>query len=203
MAGKWFVSNVSGNPLDMATGYNIAVSSEVNSNINPLTTPPVSSSPFTPGAKIDNSGQRVFVTVIGKTQGQFAGENNSTRMEVSGFEMEVTSPRDLATGQSTGKRMHLPLKFQKITGPASIQFFKAVSTNEQLTTLTFEVYKPSANGTSVLDYKIILSNAAVASFKQSFTEGQKGFVDTIMVSAQKFDLINGNLVASDSINSPL
>ena len=195
--GKWFVSNNNGKTMDIATGYNIAIGSEVNTN--PITTPTVNSSPFTPGAKVDNSNQRVFITVIAKTQGQFTGENNTTRMEISGFEMEVNSPKDLATGQSSGKRQHLPVMFQKATGPASVQFYKAVASNEQLTTITFEVYKPSAGGTSVLDYKITLKNATVASFKQSFAEGQKGFIDTIMVTAQTFELTNGGLSATDSI----
>lgn len=195
VAGKWFVSNGNGKTMDIATGYNIAIVSD----INPITTPPANSSPFIPGPKADNSGQRVFVTVTGKAQGQFAGENNTTRMEISGFEMEVNSPRDLATGQSSGRRQHLPVMFQKATSPASIQFYKAVASNEQLTTVTFEVYKPSAGGTSVLDYKITLQNAAISSFKQSFAEGQKGFIDTIKVTAQSFELTNGGLSASDTI----
>jgi type VI protein secretion system component Hcp len=84
-----------------------------------------------------------------------------------------------------------------------VQFYKAAAANEQLTTVVFEVYKPSATGTSVLDYKITLTNASISSFKQSFAEGQKGFVDTIMVMAQKFDLINGGLMASESLNNVL
>lgn len=50
-------------------------------------------------------------------------------MEVIGFEMEMTSPRDLATGQSSGKRQHLPVMFQKTTYPASVQFYKATTAN--------------------------------------------------------------------------
>jgi len=195
MTGKWFVNSVSGKPLDMATGYNISISSEVN----PITTPPVNTTPFVPGAKVDNSDQRVFMTVLGKIQGQFTGENNTSRMEISGFEMEVTSPRDLASGQSSGKRLHFPIVFEKAMGPSSIQFFKAVATNEVLTTIVFEIYKPSAGGANILDYKITLTNAAVSGYKQFFSEGQKGFVDSIKVVAQKFDLTMGNLNASDTI----
>jgi type VI secretion system secreted protein Hcp len=200
-AGKWFVSNTKGKTMDIATGYNISISSEIKND--PVTTAPANIIPFVPGAKVDNSGQRVFVTVLGKIQGQFAGENNTARMEVTGFEMQVNSPRDLATGQATGKRQHPPVMFQKNIGPASVQFYKASATNELLTTITLEVYKPSASGTSVLDYKIILTNATITSFKQSLIDGSKGFTDTIMVTAQKFDLISGNLMASDSINNTL
>jgi type VI secretion system secreted protein Hcp len=198
-AGKWFVSNTKGKTMEIATGYNISISSEINNNA--VSTPPVNSSPFVPGAKANNSGQRVFITVTGKTQGQFTGENNTSRMELIGFEMEVTSPRDLATGQASGKRQHTPVMFQKATGPASVQFYKASAANELLSTITLEVYKLSINGTSSLDYKIVLTNASIVSFKQSFAEGQKGFIDTVTVTAQKFDLINGGLMASDSLNN--
>ncbi len=198
-AGKWYIMNRSGKTLDYATGYNISISSGTNVTNNPVTTPPVNTTPFVPGAKSDNSGQRIFMTVVGKMQGQFVGENNTNRIEVTGFEMEVNSPRELASGQASGKRLHLPVMFQKATGPASIQFYKAIATNEQLTTVTFEVYKPSASGADILDYKIILTNAGMSSFKQSFTEGQKGFVDSIKVIAQKFELTIGGLNTSDTI----
>ncbi len=66
-AGKWFVSNNNGKSMEIATGYNIAIGSEVNNNT--IAPPPVNSSLFIPGAKVDNSGQRVFITVTGKIQG--------------------------------------------------------------------------------------------------------------------------------------
>lgn len=40
---------------------------------------------------------------------------------------------------------------------------------------------------------------AITSFKQSFAEGQKGFIDTIMVTAQTFELTNVGLSATDTI----
>ena len=145
-AGKWFIEKANGNTLDLLTGYNIAVSSERNSSSSAITAvrtktpPPVTAlGSFTPFAATDHSGQRVFVTVLGQVQGQFAGELGTARMEVFNFEMETNSPRDLASGQATGRRQHQPVMFQKYTGAASIQFFKAITTNEKLTSVIFEV----------------------------------------------------------------
>ena len=200
-ASKWYISNINGSTLDYSIGYNIFISSGTNANTNPVATSItpslVNTTPFVPGAKVDNSGQRVFMTVVGFTQGQFAGENNSTRMEVTGFEIELVSPTDAASGQVTGKRPHLPILIQKATGPASMQFFNANVTNENLTTVTFEVYKPSASGANMLDYKISLTNAHISSFKQTFSEGQKGFIDLIKIVFKKINLNNGGIIASD------
>ena len=183
-AAKWYITNSNGNTLDFATGYNISVSAGRSSTTNAMTantnvTSLINTASFIPGPKTDNSGQRVFMTVSGKTQGAFTGENNASRMEVTGFEMEMISPRDMASGQATGKRQHTPILIQKATGAASSQFFKAFTTNEQLTTVTFEVYKPMTTGGDVLDYKIILTNSSISYFKQSYAEGQKGFIDSI------------------------
>jgi type VI secretion system secreted protein Hcp len=197
--GKWFIMNSSGKPLDYAIGYNIFISSETNAGTNPAITPLTNTTSFVPWTKSDNSGQRIFMTVVGKTQGQFAGENNTSKMEVTDFEMEVTSPRDLASGQMSGKRLHLPIIIQKATGPSSIQFYKAIATNEQLTTVTLEVYKPSASGANILDYKIVLTNAFISNFKQSLTEEQKGFIDVIKFTEQKIELSIGGLSTSDAI----
>jgi type VI secretion system Hcp family effector len=197
-AAKWYITNISGKPLDYATGYNIFISSETNANTNPATTTPVNTTPFVPTTKIDNSGQRVFMTVVGKTQGSFPGENMTTRIEIISFEMEMTSPRDMVSGQASGKRQHFPIIIQKATGVASLQFVKALTTNEQLTTVTFEVYKPSAAGANVLDYKIVLTNAAISNFKQYYIEGQKGFIDSIKFIFQAIEFNNGGTGVSDT-----
>src|SRR5436190_5160035 len=155
--GKWYITNASGKTLDYLTGYSISIPEvTVATTINPQ-----DNTPFTPGIKNDNSGQRIFITVVGKAQGVFTGENGSNRIEVTGFEMEVDGARDIGTGQSSGRRQHPPIVVQKDIGPASIQFYKALVTNEQLTTVTLEVYKPSAGGADVLEYKILMTGAYI------------------------------------------
>ena len=111
--------------------------------------------------------------------------------------MEVNSPRDLTTGQASGKRQYLPILIQKATGPASMQFFNAITHNEQLT-VTFEVYRFSLNSAVILDYKIVLTNAGISKFKQSFIEGQKGFIDSIGITFQKIELSIGGISTSDT-----
>lgn len=180
-AGKWYITNVSGKVFDFATGYNISISSGTNAN-----TTPVNTTPFSPTTKIDNSGQRVYMTVLGKTQGQFAGENMTNRIEITNFETEIDNNKDLL----------YTAMIQKPTSPSSIQLFKAFSVNEQLTTVTFEVYKETVNGAVILDYKIVITNARVSSFKQSFAGGQKGFIDLIKIAFRTIEISIGGVSAT-------
>ena len=198
-AGKWYISNSNGSTLDFAAGYNISISSDKSSATNAITianpgTTTINTTAFVPGRKTDNSGQRVFMTVVGITQGPFPGENMTTRIEITGFEMETNSPRDLASGLAVGKRQHLPILVEKATGTASLQCFKALTTNEQLSTVTFEVY----NSSKVLDFKIVLTNAFVSYFKQFYADGQKGFVDSVKFTYQTIEFNKGGVSVSDT-----
>jgi type VI secretion system secreted protein Hcp len=207
-AGKWFITNLKGNALDLATGYNISINYETGeivpattaktiSIVNPVTIAPVSA-PFIPGPKLTNSGQRVFITVTGKSQGIFPGDNNTSKVELTGFEVEMISPRDLASGQATGKRQHLPFIIEKPSGTASVQFLKALTGNEQLSTVTFEIYGVSASGSLVLDSKIVLTNASIIDLKQSYVDGQKGMTDIIKMAYQSIEFTRGGITASDT-----
>jgi len=204
VAGKWYIVNKNGNIFDFNTGYSIMIL-ELGVDATPPVTatttinPPVNTSPFTPGTKSDNTGQRMFMTVVGKIQGQFTGENNTTRIEVTGFELELNAPRDLITGQATGRRIRMPIMVQKLTSPSSIQFFRALTTNEQITSVTLEVYRPSASGTSSLDYKIVMNNASISYFKQTFSDDQKGLMDTIKIISSTVTLTYGAISSSDTL----
>ncbi len=208
-AGKWFIAKSNGNTLDLATGYNISISSERNSSSSPITTvrsgtnaPVTVKNPFIPFAATDHSGQQVFITTVGATQGQFTGENGTNKILLAGYEMDLNTARDASSGVATGRRQYSPILFQKAAGAASVQFFKALVTNENLSSVTFEVYEPSSTGSgaTVLSYKIVLGGVHVAGFKQSFIEGQKGLVDSIKLVFTSIALtnINGAVTATDT-----
>ena len=205
-AGKWFVSDSKGKPLDIATGYGISISSSNISTTNALTitSPATNTTAPVPPMANPNQRQEIFMTVVGTMQGQFPGENNNTpKISISSFEMEIISPTDMATGQSTGKRQHLPIMVQKANGIASLQFFKALTTNEKLTTVTFEIYKRNNTGVLVFDYKIVLTNASISQFKQSYAEdeGRPGSflsVDSIKLIYQTIEYNYGGTGVSDT-----
>lgn len=159
-------------------------------------------------------GQRMYVTVEGMRQGTFKGESNveklKNKIELTGYEMEVSSPRDAATGMASGRRVRQPITIHKLYGAASIQFYQALTTNEQLKSVTIEMYKTSPDGTEKLDYSIKLTNASISSFKQSFGTASvlpagspKGLIDEIRFSYQSIELSNPSVgvTATDNWNN--
>ena len=83
-----------------------------------------------------------YVTIQGQKQGKLRGE--STRKGQEGkmiglaYDYGVKSPRDVATGQASGKRQHSPITFSKEWGASTPQLFQALVSNEVLTTVLFE-----------------------------------------------------------------
>lgn len=118
---------------------------------------------------IEGSGERMFITVEGTKQGKFKGQDNQLkqgdRTEITNFAYEVVSPRDLASGASSGKRQHKPITITKPIGAATPQFFQAITTNEVLKTVVISFYNeyPSEAGPS---FEVKLTNANVSGFKQ-------------------------------------
>jgi len=111
-----------------------------------------------------------YVTIKGTTQGKFKGESSREghKEKIAGlkFGYELKSPRDIATGQASGKRQHNPVSFTKEWGPSSPMIFQACATNEVLTDVLFEFIKTDPNGKEVIYHKIKLTNATVANIKQ-------------------------------------
>jgi type VI secretion system secreted protein Hcp len=115
------------------------------------------------------------LSIKGKTQGQFKGEGVLNRRKDSwipalGFEYEIKSPRDAATGQRSGKRQHSPITIVKEWGAATPQIFTALVTNEVLSEVVFEFTRTNSNGEEYVFHKIKLTDGTVSQIKQ-FTGG--------------------------------
>lgn len=110
-----------------------------------------------------------YLTVEGTKQGKFKGDSprdaHKDHTVVLGFDYEVKSPRDAATGQPSGKRQHQPLTVIKEWGPATPQLFQALVTNEVLKTVRLEFFRPTGNGAEEVFHTIELTNATVSSLK--------------------------------------
>jgi type VI secretion system secreted protein Hcp len=80
----------------------------------------------------------------------------------TGLSYDVKSPRDLATGQASGRRQHTPICVFKPSSVSSPQWFTAVTTNERFTTVTMEINT----------LKIVLTNATASEFHFLGAEGK-------------------------------
>jgi type VI secretion system secreted protein Hcp len=110
------------------------------------------------------------VTIKGQKQGAFKGEGTSkaTKDAIDGlsFAYDLKSPRDLSTGQATGKRQHSPIRIVKGWGAATPQIFQALVSNEVLTSVKLEFRKTNVNGEEVVYYTITLADAVVSEIRQ-------------------------------------
>ena len=110
---------------------------------------------------------QAHMSVKGKVQGQFKGEAaakgpSDQWIPIVGFTMGMKSPRDLATGQASGKRQYDPVTIVKAWGAASPQALTACATNEVLSSVTIEFLKSVADGKAAVYQTITLTDATLS-----------------------------------------
>lgn len=107
-----------------------------------------------------------YVQVEGQKQGKFKNETprekHQGKLPGTSFHYNVKSPRDSASGQAAGKRVHQPVTFVKSWGASTPQFFQALCTNEVLTSVLFEFVKTNADGEEYVYHTVKLVNASVS-----------------------------------------
>jgi type VI secretion system secreted protein Hcp len=117
-----------------------------------------------------------YVTIEGTRQGAFKGESvrEAHKDKIAGlsYQHEIRSPRDVATGQASGKRQHGPVIITKEWGPSSPQLFQALVTNEVLTSVGFEFFHTTPDGLEEVYHTVKLVNATVSKIVQSTGTGE-------------------------------
>jgi type VI secretion system secreted protein Hcp len=159
--------------------------------------PSQSSQPAGTGAPKQGSTARlipglIFVQIQGATSGAFPGNTTQKGREgwiaASGFAHEVRSPRDAATGLSTGRRQHGPVTLTLPWSSASPILFKALVSNEVLTSVVVEFAGTQATGTEVVAQRVTLTNASVSDLRRANDRtqtNQGGPVDVVALTYQK------------------
>ena len=158
---------------------------------------------------------QIYASFKGVKQGDFKGESNQKGREGTipcvGFSYGVIVPRDVATGQASGKRQHQPVIVTTEWGASSPQFYAAAYTNEVLSAVAFNFYVPGPTGLLQLDHTIKLTNATIVSVKQSILLPQQGGpvidsreLEEISLTFQKIDItsIPGGTEATDDWLAP-
>jgi len=127
-----------------------------------------------------------FMTAEGIKQGKFHGDSkvkgSEDQINVVGFTYEVDSPRNITTGQASGKRQHKPIVITKDWGASSPQFLNALVTGEKLPQVILEMVTVDASGKKKLTYKITLKNAQVTGVQQVVTSSANGLLPTDMIT---------------------
>jgi type VI secretion system secreted protein Hcp len=111
-----------------------------------------------------------YLSLATKKQGLIKGsvtqKGREGKIMVIAAEHAVSSPRDAATGQTTGKRVHAPFVVTKEIDASSTCLYAALVANEVFSTweLQFWAISPT-NGAEVMRYAVRLVNAAVCDIR--------------------------------------
>ena len=110
-----------------------------------------------------------YLTLTGDTQGEIKGSctqrGREDSIEVYGFNHEVSSPRDAASGLPTGKRQHKPLVITKAVEKSSPLLMNVLVNNENISTWELKCFRPSRSGAEEHYYSIELVNANISSIR--------------------------------------
>ncbi len=152
---------------------------------------------------------QAYMTIEGSQQRKFRGDSNlpghAWEIKVLAFDVPVTSPRDIASGQASGKRTYQPVKIVKEWGASSPQLFTALTSNEILTSVNIRFTESGANGKGQTQQTIKLTNASVVGIRRfSVPPSGKAQSNTheheeVSFTFQEIELENktGNAGASD------
>lgn len=133
------------------------------------------------------------LTVIGNVAMQGHGnlaikggdDGTQTTMDVLSFSQGIVSPRDVASGQATGKRQYKPITIVKQVDAATPRLFDACATNEILPSVTFVLHPPGASADQL---KVTLTNASCADLTDSTSDSGTMELETIHFTFQKITI---------------
>ena len=134
------------------------------------------------------SADSMYLKVSGNMQGPFKGgisqKGHENQIKVLEYSYQVVSPRDMASGLPTGKRMHKPFVITMELDKASPQLFNAIVNNETCT-VELQLWRPQmksmGTGMEVEAMTIQLTNAGISSYALKTVEGPAGKTPTTVV----------------------
>jgi type VI secretion system secreted protein Hcp len=128
------------------------------------------------------------MTATGQKQGALSP------ITLTGYSHEIVSPRDPSSGLPTGKRQHKPLTITKEIDKATPLLLRALTTNENLTSVLLSLTK---NGTQIAT--VTLTNANIAGYVAH------GLTETWSFTYQKitWTWVDGGITASDDWEAPV
>jgi type VI secretion system secreted protein Hcp len=143
---------------------------------------------------VAKAGQtQVYLTIEGEKQGKFKGGTNQRGREgaipIHKYKIEMSAPRDAASGQATGKRQHHGITFTKAIDDSSPQFMQALTNNETFKSVKFEFVKPGPDGKEVVFQTVTLEGAQLGDWTQEVEGGEDA--ESVLLVYQKITLGSG------------
>jgi type VI secretion system secreted protein Hcp len=156
------------------------------------------------GANSAQAAVAAYLKIEGTKQGSFKGETagmHAGSIPVVEFNYQPQSPRDAATGQASGKRMHETLRIMKEVDAASPQLMKAMTSNEVLKDVLIEFVHPGPGGKEEMYKTMHLMDAMISAVHRTggTGAGKAGEREEITFTFQKIEMTSrdGKKMASD------
>ena len=115
-----------------------------------------------------------YLTLKGQKHGAINGsvtqKGRENQIMVIAVSHEIVSPRDVASGQATGKRQHKPFVITKELDKSSPILYDVLCTNENITQFELRFFSPkntggAGGGIEVQNYTIKLTNARIVDIR--------------------------------------
>lgn len=110
------------------------------------------------------------MAVTGTTQGNMTAgcsdiQDREDTTLCQALDHEVYIPRDVQTGQPTGKRVHKPLVITKAFDKSSPKLYQALCTGERMSEVVFKYYRIAPTGNEEHYFTIKLQDAIIVALK--------------------------------------
>jgi len=121
-----------------------------------------------------------YLFLEGEKQGKFESDFTKAHKVVEGgiqfltFASEVTAPRDVATGQASGRRQFKAVVFTKQLDSTSPMFWQAITQNEMIKKVEFRFFRIQKTGQMELYYTVTLEKANLSSVKMIMATESEG-----------------------------
>ncbi|MGA3398962.1 MAG: type VI secretion system tube protein TssD [Acetobacteraceae bacterium] len=116
-----------------------------------------------------------YMTLQGQKQGAIKGNVTQKGREgwiaLLGFAYAIETPLDAASGLPSGKRQHKPVVIRKEIDEASPKLFEAMVTNETLTSVKIEFWRPYPEIVSPYFF-VLLTNAQITGVALTPSDGE-------------------------------
>jgi len=156
-----------------------------------------------------------YLKLTGEKQGDIKGsvtqKGRQGKIIVMAFNHEVQSPRDPASGQATGKRIHKPFVITKEIDMSSPLLYAALVNGENIITWELQCFAASVRGVEVNNYTVTLANAKIADIKSIMLNNKvpenvkMPLMEEVSFVYEKivWNWVDGGLIAEDDWVSPL
>jgi type VI secretion system secreted protein Hcp len=150
-----------------------------------------------------------YLKLKGKRQGDIKGDvavaGQKDKIQIIAVSHDIVSPRDIASGLATGKRMHKPFIITKLLDSATPKLYNALVSNEDINEFEMQFFGKKPDGTETHLFTVNLSNATVVSIhfeKPNVLNAQNATLTEFEVVAFTYQSIEwkfekGGIMASD------